>query len=130
MTDKELNLRIVENLLIIPDELREAEIILGNAKLKENELKAQLSDAEFDAEINAIIDGKNAEERKRQLKQAISESSVVQLVANELMAQEAEIITIEANVKAISRNFRANLALAELQAARLNLMAKYPKQNK
>lgn len=130
MTEKEINQRIMENLLIIPNELREAEIILGNAKLKENDLKAQLADVEFDAELNAVIDGKNAEERKRQLKQAISESTAVQLVTNELMAQEAEIITIEANVNAISRNFRANLALAELQAARLNLMAKYPKQDK
>lgn len=127
MTEKELNQRIIDSLLIIPEELREAEIILGNANLKESELKAQLSDAEFDAELNAVIDGKNAEERKRQLKQAISESSAVQLIKSELMAQESEIIAIEANVKAISRNFRANLALAELQAARLNLMARYEK---
>ena len=128
MTEKELNQKIVDSLLIIPGELREAEILLGNARLKFSEMKTLLSDAEFEAELSAVIDGKNAEERKRQLKQAITESPAVQLVQNELMAQEADIIALEANVKAEARTFRANLALAELQAARLNLMARYEKQ--
>ena len=128
MTEKELNQKIVDSLLIIPGELREAEILLGNARLKFSEMKTLLSDAEFEAELSAVIDGKNAEERKRQLKQAITESPAVQLVQNELMAKEADIIALEANVKAEARTFRANLALAELQAARLNLMARYEKQ--
>jgi len=128
MTEKEFNQKIMDNLLIIPAELREAEILLGQANQKYNELKARLSDAEFEAELSAVIDGKNAEMRKRQLRQAITESPTVQLVKNEMMAQEVDIITLEASVKAEARAFRANLALAELQAARLNLMARYEKQ--
>ena len=77
MNDKELNQRIIEDLLVIPNELREAEIIQAKAKQSLDEQKGIVSDAEFDAELNAVIDGRNAEERKRQLKQAIAESSAV-----------------------------------------------------
>jgi hypothetical protein len=129
MNEKELNERIVDDLQIIPDELREAEIILGKARQALDERKTILADAEFDAEINAVIDGKNAEERKRQARQAIAESDAVRLAQNELYAAESELIELEANVKAISRRFNASLALAELQAARLNLMARYNKSN-
>ena len=129
MNDKELNQRIIEDLLVIPNELREAEIIQAKAKQSLDEQKGIVSDAEFDAELNAVIDGKNAEERKRQLKQAIAESSAVQLAQTELFAQEAELIELEANTVAISRRFRAALALVELQSARMNLLAKYPKSD-
>lgn len=129
MNDKELNQKIIDDLLSIPDELREAEIILAKAQQSLDEQKGIVADAEFDAELNAVIDGKNAEERKRQMKQAVTESSVVQLAQAELFAQEAELIELEANVKAVSRRFRANLALSELQAARMYLLAKYPKSS-
>lgn len=129
MNDKELNQKIIDDLLSIPDELREAEIIIAKAQQSLDQKKGIVADAEFDAELNAVIDGKNAEERKRQLKQAITESSAVQLAQTELFAQEAELIELEANVKAIARRFRANLALSELQAARMYLLAKYPKSS-
>lgn len=129
MTDRELNQQIIDDLMLIPDELRQAEIIVGQARRALSEQKTILEDAQFDAEINATIDGKNAEERKRQVKQAIAESDAVKLAQNELYAQESELIELEANVKAIARKFQASMALAELQAARLNLMAKYQKTN-
>lgn len=129
MTDRELNQQIIDDLMLIPDELRQAEIIVGQARRALSEQKTILEDAQFDAEINAVIDGKNAEERKRQVKQAIAESDAVKLAQNELYAQESELIELEANVKAIARKFQASMALAELQAARLNLMAKYQKTN-
>jgi len=126
---KELNEEIIQHLRHIPEELREAEILLGKANQSIVEAKEAVSDAELDAEINATIDGKNAEERKRQLKEALANYPPVNTAKKNLNSLEMEVIELESNVKSIGRMFRANLALAELQAARMNLLAKYQKEN-
>lgn len=121
---KEQNQRIMESLDALPNIYAQAEHDLADARGKLNAAKDLLSDAELEAELNAIIDGKNAEERKRQKEEALLKSPAVQHAKSNLYSLETQIMEKEAEVKEYSIKFRSTIALAELQAARMNFFSK------
>lgn len=124
MNDKELNEKITGDLFAIPENLRQAEINTGEARLVLKELKSDLADAELNVSFSYTPDGSNAEIRKVQMAKAMADSPEVKAANAAIYAQEMKLITLEAGEKAQYRQFNAAGSLAELQAARLNLMTK------
>ena len=124
VNDKELNEKITGDLFAIPENLRQAEINTGEARLVLKELKRDLADAELNVSFSYTPDGSNAEIRKVQMAKAMADSPEVKAANAAIYAQEMKLITLEAGEKAQYRQFNAAGSLAELQAARLNLMTK------
>ena len=121
---KSQNAYIIESLEAMPEIYATAERELAAARTSINEAKDMLSDAELEAELSAVIDGKNAEERKLQKQEAIASSPTVQAAKKNLYTCEARILEKEAEVKEYSIKFRAVIAFAELQTARMNFFSK------
>lgn len=124
---KEQNNRIMESLEALPEIYAGAERLLAETRANLNVAKDAVSDAELEAELSAVIDGKNAEERKRQKLEALSNHPGVKMAKQNLYAIEAQILEKEAEVKEYSLKFRAAIALAELQTARMNFFSKVSK---
>ena len=124
---KTQNARVVESLEALPGIYASAERELAAARSNVNTAKDALDDAELEAELNATIDGKNAEERKRQKLAAIAAHPGVKAAKAHLYKTESQILEKEAQVKEYSIKFRAAIALAELQSARMNFFSKVRK---
>lgn len=122
INDKELTAYIVTTLRGAPDELARVEAELSNQRYELDTSRRQLEAAELDAKINAVITGKNAEERKLQGEQALMGNSTVKIQRDYVAGVEANIAGQEVEQKKLSRQFQAAMALAELQAARMHLM--------
>jgi len=128
-TDKELSARIVGDLARLPNELHNLESFLSASRTTLSQQRADLEAARLDAVINAVVDGKNAEARKLQQEQAVAASPNVKLAEQAASETESVIANTEVDVKRLSRQFQATLALAELQSARLNALSTYRKAN-
>jgi hypothetical protein len=122
-SDKELFSILASRLLTLPDEIRRTEA--GQVKLG-NDLatwKVSLKDAETDCAINAP-GGKNDDERKKALASALSASPAVKQARSRILELECAVAAQDVDVDALKRQWQASIALAELQAARLNALAK------
>src|SRR3990167_3821972 len=86
--------------------------------------KAALKDAELNAQVNAEIDGKNAEARKLQMENAVRNSPEVIAASVHASQAESAVALAELDAKSLGRQWRGALALAELQAAKINWMAR------
>lgn len=123
INDKELNGYIVTTLRGTPEELQGLEAILAGQRVNLRKAQADSEQAELDARINAVVNGKNAEERKLQADAAVSASAAVKVARNFVTDIETTIAETEVDQKMLARRFQSALALAELQSARLNLMS-------
>jgi hypothetical protein len=99
---------------------------LTNAK---REAQANLEDAELNATLNAPQEGKNADARKLETAAALNNDPNVKKFRKEVMRYESELEMNEAEAKSKRREFQAAIALAELHAARINLMCHYQHNN-
>jgi hypothetical protein len=122
INDKELTAHIVATLRGVPEELAKTETYLSEQRYELAKSRAQLEATELDAKINAVVNGKNAEERKLQADQAVMGNSAVKIQREYVAGVEANIAGKEVEQKKLSRQFQAAMALAELQAARFHLM--------
>lgn len=124
LRDKEINQTITSQLLALPEEMYGLESTLGVMRQTLGNHRRDLEDAELEAQINAVLDGKNEEARKLQRAKAVSESPAVKAKRAELTEVEFQIVQTEADLKRLARQFQGAIALAELQAARTYLMSK------
>lgn len=123
LSEKELAARIISDLLQIPDELQKAEATQARLQVELSTWKANAKDAETDAMINAP-GGKNDDERKKNAAQAIMASPAVKQARNKVGELEAAISAAEVDTSYMRHRWQGAIALAELQAARLNAMSK------
>lgn len=123
-TDKELMARITADLLSLPDELRRVESLSAQFRAELSAAKAALADAELAAQINAVPDGKNAETRKLQTDKAIHDDPTTQAARARVYELESALSAAEVDAKGLSRQWSAALALAELQAAKINFFVR------
>lgn len=123
-TDKELTARVTADLLGLPDQLRSMDMLIAGMRTEIGAAKRALEEAELDAQINAVVDGKNAEARKLQQEQAVRGSLAVREAREALSEREAELAAAETDYKALSRRWTAALALAEMQSAKINFLAR------
>ena len=126
-TDRELTARITIELIGLPDELRSLETVISALRQQVATCKAAADVAELDAVINAadkIGAGKNAEQRKVLQEQAVQVSNAVQHARASVAEAESALANAETDAKHLSRRWTAALALAELQAAKINFLAR------
>ena len=129
MTDKEITQTATNELLSLPAELREAEILVANLQVDLRQAKSDMAAAEMEAQVNAQVDGKNAEARKLQMEQAVRLSPAVTAARERLALLEAQLATAEVDQAALARRFRAALVLAELQSARIMYLTTFKIKN-
>ena len=130
MNDKELNERLTTDLLSLPNQIGAIESDLAELRTELRQAKTACEDAEQAALINAVIDGKNETTRKQQSEAAISKSQEVRGARQTVVGLEADIAGKEVQAKSLARQWQSAMALTELQAARINLMARYQPQPK
>lgn len=126
--DRELTQYAVGELKGIPEELRMAELNMANIALDLRHTKADLAEAEMDAQINCVADAKNAEGRKLQLEQAAAKSPEVQALRLKLVEIESIQVGAEAAYNDLHRRYRAALAITELQTAKISYLARFDRQ--
>lgn len=129
LPDKTITQAATADLLALPDQLRSAETTVANLTIDLRQAKSEAASAELDAQINAAPDGKNAEARKLQLEAAVNASPAVAAARDRVALLEAELATAEVEQTALARKYRAALALAELQAAKITFMATFKPVN-
>lgn len=125
MSDNDLKLEIIESIRALPDLILAAENEIVSLRASLSAAVAFYDDAALIATINAVIDGKNEAARKLQQRRAVAESVEVKTAALAVRKLENEIAVQEISVKHLIKRWQGVMALAELQAARLNLMATY-----
>ena len=125
---RELTERIFTDLDALPAQIGAMELDTVDMRHQLRDAERALENAELDAVINAVIDGKNETVRKQQERQAITNSITAQAAKDRVNQLQAQIGAHEVNTKTLMRQYQAAMAMAELQAARLNMMAKYTKQ--
>ena len=115
-------------LMVLPSQVHDAEVLLADLNFQVREHKRLLDEAETDAQINAVVDGKNAETRKLQLEQAVSNNAGVLQMRGTLTGLEAQYISAEVDFNGLHRRWKSALALAELQAAKIGYLATYKQE--
>lgn len=123
--DRELTQYAIGELRCTPEEMRQAEINMANIQLDIRQAKAELADAELDAQVNCNADAKNAEGRKLQLDKAVKENSAVQMLRTKLAGLEAILVGAETSYNDLHRRYRAALVITELQTAKIIYLAKF-----
>lgn len=126
--DRDVTEYLYKALREIPIDLAGIEVYQANLANSKREADRRLEDAELNALLSAPQDGANEKAREMQRKKAISDSPEWKQARKEVMEIESEIENSEAEAKSKRREFQAAIALAELHAARINLMAKIQTQ--
>jgi len=126
-SNEDIGRRIISDLLTIPDELLKAESF--SSALHEDLARNQeaLKDAMLNAQINAPMTGSNADKRKLEAAAAVDKSPEVKAAKQKVVEYETSVAGQEASLKHLGRRFNAALALAEFQAARINLAGRVQK---
>lgn len=125
--DKTITQTASAELLSLPAELRDAEALVANLTVDLRQAKSDLASAELDAQINAAPQGKNAEARKLELEAAVNASPAVTAARERLQLLESQVATAEVDQTHLARRFRAALALAELQTAKIGYLTTFNK---
>lgn len=126
-TDKEVTAEITARLLYLPDEMKRLEDAMTAMRTNVAQSKLEIEEAKKEAVINGsadIANGKNAEHRKILHDQAVKENLLVRQRQAELFEREAVLSNAENEAKLLARKWQAALALAELQAAKINYLAR------
>lgn len=123
--DRELTQTATRELLELPAAMRDMEVALAGFTSDARLVKSELEDAELSAQINCTADAKNAEGRKLQLESAVANDGQVLALRGRLAGLETQRATAEADFNDLHRRFRAALAIAELQTAKINYRTKF-----
>lgn len=124
LTDKDLTARITGDLLSLPELLFESETLLQNLRADIRVAEKALAEAELDAQINAPATGKNAEERKLQMAQAVSAHPRARELRQTLTDLQMTLAQAEIANKKIVRQWQAATALCEMQAAKISFLSR------
>lgn len=130
MTDRELTDLIIENLTVLPEQLAELDTLASNLRQSVDAAEVAVKNAETAAIIGAVIDGTNEATRKMQKDAAVFSSPEVKQARAELATASSLLAAAEIDAKSMARKFNATLALSELHANRLRLMASYQPSKK
>lgn len=122
--DRELTDYLYRALRTIPQEIGGTEAMIASLTRDKKAAEQRLEDAELNAQMRTEIKGSNAEARKIEMKVAISKDPDYRAAQKEIAEYEGEIEIQQAEMNSKRREFQAAIALAELHAARINLMAK------
>lgn len=114
----------------LPYDIEGLEVIGVKLADDKRQVEVAIEDAELNALLNNPNEGKNEAARKLIDKTTLQKDVAYQKARKELIELEGEIETNEVNAKAKRREFQAALALAELHAARCNMIAKIQTNNK
>jgi hypothetical protein len=115
---------IVTTLANLPGDLYKSDVLLAELDAKQSDLQESLEITEVNVSLNANCDGKNAEARELQRKQALAASEDVQSARKQVSILKADIEIEKANNKMLSRQFAGTCHIAELRAAQMILQAK------
>ena len=130
--DKDMTDYLYAALRVLPEVIGEIEAEAAVMINQKRETQANLEDAELNAEFSFIAPDKEkkitADEMKRLIKEAVTNDPNVKKLRKEVMRYEAELEMNEAEAKSKRRQFQAAIALAELHAARINMMCHYQTQ--
>lgn len=126
--DKEITDYAATELMTLPKLLRQAETLVFDLNLSARETKRLLGEAETDAQINATVTGKNAESRKLELEAAVNNDPSVEAIHATLSNVEQQYALAEADYNDLGRRWKAAVALAELQAAKIRWLATFEKK--
>lgn len=122
--DRELTEYLYQALRTIPQEVGGTEAMIASLTRDKKAAEQRLEDAELNAQMRTEVKGSNAEARKIEMKAAISKDPDYRAAQKEIAEYEGEIEIQQAEMNSKRREFQAAIALAELHAARINLMAK------
>lgn len=122
--DREVTDYLYHALREIPAELGGTDSMIASLVNAKREAEQRMNDAELNAQLSSEVTGKNADERKLALKAIIGKDKDYQAALKEVTGYEAEIELHQAEASSKRREFQAAIALAELHAARINLMCK------
>lgn len=128
--DRELTQYAIGELKKTPEELRLAELNMANIALDLRHAKAELADAELDAQVNCVADAKNAEGRKLQLEQAAAKDPTVLALRSKVVEIESVQVGAETSYNDLHRRYRAALAITELQTAKITYLARFERPAK
>lgn len=131
ISDKELTKRITSDLIYLPDEIRQAEASQAQLTASLNAAKRAVEEAETEALINAPVgEAKNDDARKKANAAAQLKDPSARAARKVVAELEAAIGAAGVDISALKRRWQASIALAEFQAARINLMAKFTQSDK
>lgn len=122
--DREVTEYLYTALRTIPHDLGGIDAQIASLANAKRDAEQRLEDAELNAQMSSDIDGKNETERKLKLKAAINKDHNYKTTQKEVMSYQNEIELQQAEATSKRREFQAAIALAELHAARINLMTK------
>jgi len=122
--DREVTEYLYNALRTIPQDLGGIDAQIASLANAKRDAEQRLEDAELNAQMSGDIDGKNETERKLKLKAAINKDPNYKTTQKEVMTYQNEIELQQAEATSKRREFQAAIALAELHAARINLMTK------
>lgn len=114
---------IEDGLTRLPQELHELEARQHTEQQLLAEATAQLDLARINAALGAPADGKNAEDRKLQREQAISNSPDVKDARTEITVRENNAGALEIQITEKRRTFAALCHIAEMRANEMRLQA-------
>jgi hypothetical protein len=115
---------IAAMLIDLPGKLQASDNAISQAEQTVKELDETLDIEKVNVSLNATLDGKNAEARKAQLDNAISNSAEVKAAKSAVAGAKIRLEGLQAENKQLSRSFAAWCHVAELKAAQMILMSK------
>lgn len=122
--DREVTEYLYSTLRTLPNEIGGTEALIASYTNERREAAQRLDDAELNASMQADPQGKNAEARKLEVQAAINKSAEYISARKEVTGLDSLIEIQQAEATGQRRQFQAAIALAELHAAHLNLIAK------
>lgn len=128
--DKELTAFAAGELMDLPALLKVAELLVVDTAGSIRATKALLEEAVTDAQVNAAVDGKNAETRKLQMEQAVNGNGDVVRLRAQVDTLEGQRAAAEVDYNHLHRRWRSALSIADLQAAKIGYLATYRKEGK
>ncbi len=128
--DRELTDYLYSALRELPDAIGGLEVEAAAIVNRKRDAQALLDDAKLNAELSFSTDKKlAADEMKRLAKIAVDNDPDVKKFKAEVVRYDNELEMNEAEAKTGRRRFQAAIALAELHAARINMMCHYQHNN-
>lgn len=122
--DREMTDYLYQTLRMLPQDIGGIDAQIASLVNAKREAEQRMEDAELNAQLSGDVDGKNDTERKLKLKAAVSKDPAYRAAQKEVNNYQSEIELQQAEAGSKRREFQAAIALAELHAARINMMTK------
>jgi hypothetical protein len=115
---------IIDELNRLPGEIYATDMDLAQSKAHLAELKDSLELEELNAELGVILPEKSTVDKRKELKEeAVAKSPDVRSVQRQIIAEHIRQSEREAMRSKSLRQFQATMAITELSAAQLNVLA-------